>query len=166
MEVVATAKYIHQSPRKIRLVTSAVASMKPAEAMAHMQIMDKKAAAAVSSVLQSAIANATNNFNLNEESLRIKTLEVGEAPTMKRVSARSRGRASTMLRRMSHIRVVLTDEPVVLGKRRAAAAAAKQASRADRSWVKAESDKKIEANTTKEEVTEVAAEAPSEVTQE
>lgn len=129
MQVIATAKYIHQSPRKIRLVTSAVSSMTPAEAMAHLQIMDRKAAPFISSVIKSAVANATNNFKLDEQNLRIMTLEVNEAPRMKRVSARSRGRASTMLRRMAHIRVVLTDEPVVLGKRKAAALAAKDAAK-------------------------------------
>lgn len=126
MEVVATAKYIHQSPRKVRLVTSAVSPLPPAEAIAHLRLMNKKAAQVVIDVLQSAVANATNNFKLDESTLRIRTLEVNEGPTLKRMSARSRGRASTMLRRMAHVRVVLTDEPVILGKRRQAALAAKQ----------------------------------------
>lgn len=125
MDVVATAKYIHQSPRKVRLVTSAVSSLSPAEAIAHLRLMDQKASQVVIDVLKSAVANATNNFKLDESSLRIKTLEVNEAPTMKRYMARSRGRANTILKRMSHVRVVLTDEPEVLGKRRQAAKEAK-----------------------------------------
>jgi large subunit ribosomal protein L22 len=132
MEVVATAKYIHQSPRKVRLVTSAVSSLTPAEAMARLRLVDKKASQPVIDVLQSAVANATHNFKLDESTLRIRTLEVNEGPTLKRMSPRSRGRASTMLRRTAHIRVVLTDEPVVLGKRRQAAELAKQQS--GQSW--------------------------------
>ena len=128
MDVVATAKYIHQSPRKVRLVTSAVSSLSPAEAIAHLRLMDQKASQVVIDVLKSAVANATNNFKLDESSLRIKTLEVNEAPTMKRYMARSRGRANTILKRMSHVRVVLTDEPEVLGKRRQAAKEAKAVS--------------------------------------
>jgi large subunit ribosomal protein L22 len=127
MDVIATAKNIRQSPRKMRLVTSAVSAMPPAEAMAQLRLMDKKASQAVSDVIKSAMANATHNFKLDESTLRIKTLEVSEGPTLKRMSARSRGRASTMLRRMAHVRVVLTDEPLVLGKRRQAALDAKQA---------------------------------------
>jgi large subunit ribosomal protein L22 len=129
MDVVATAKYIHQSPRKVRLVTSAVSSLTPTEAIAQLRLMDKKASQVVIDVLQSAVANATHNFKLDETSLRIKTLEVNEAPTMKRYMARSRGRANTILKRMAHVRVVLTDEPRVLGKRRQAAAQAKEHSR-------------------------------------
>src|SRR5690606_21849956 len=110
MDVLATAKFVHQSPRKVRLVTSAVSSLTPAEAMTQLQLMNKKAAKSVSDVIKSAVANATNNFKLSEDALWIKTLEVNEGPTMKRMSARSRGRANTMLRRMAHIRVVLTDE--------------------------------------------------------
>lgn len=127
MDVIATAKYIRQSPRKMRLVTSAVSSMPPAEALAQLRLMDKKASVAISDVIKSAMANATHNFKLDESTLRIKTLEVSEGPTLKRMSARSRGRASTMLRRMAHVRVVLTDEPQVLGKRRQAALEAKKA---------------------------------------
>lgn len=136
MQVIATAKYIHQSPRKIRLVTSAVSQLSPADATAHLRLMDKKASQAVIDVLQSAVANATHNFKLDEATLRIKTLEVSEGPTLKRMSPRSRGRASTMLRRMAHIRVVLTDEPMVLGKRKSAAKVAREQSRAHRDWQK------------------------------
>ena len=142
MDVVATAKYIHQSPRKVRLVTSAVSSLSPAEAIAHLRLMDQKASQVVIDVLKSAVANATNNFKLDESSLRIKTLEVNEAPTMKRYMARSRGRVNTILKRMSHVRVVLTDEPEVLGKRRQAAKEAKAVS-LQNSRAKATAAKKV-----------------------
>lgn len=133
MNVVATAKYIHHSPRKVRLVANAVSSMSPVEAVDHLRLLNKRGAQVVIDVLQSAVANATNNFKLEESTLRIKTLEVSDGPRLKRMSPRSRGRATTVLRRMSHVRVILTDEPVVLGKRKAAAELAKQQPRKDRS---------------------------------
>jgi large subunit ribosomal protein L22 len=126
MNVIATAKYVHQSPSKVRLVTSAVSHMSPSAAMSQLQLMNKLAAKAVSDVLQSAVANATNNFKLEADSLRIHTLEVNEGPMLKRSSPRSRGRANTMLRRMSHIRVILTDEPKPVKAKRKEAMDAKE----------------------------------------
>lgn len=127
MQVTATAKYIRQSPRKIRLVATAVRDLSPTEAVNALSLMNLRAAKTVQDVLQSAIANATNNHKLPVSSLRISTLEVGEGPTLKRMRAASRGRGMSIMKRTSHVRVVLTDQPQVLGKRRAAIAEAKKA---------------------------------------
>lgn len=113
MDIAATAKYIHHSPRKVRIVATAVRGLPLTDALNATRTMNVKAAKIVSDVLQSAVANATHNHQLAAESLRIKTLEVGEGPTMKRVRARSRGMANSIHKRTSHVRVVLTDEPAV-----------------------------------------------------
>ena len=113
MDITATANYIHQSPRKVRIVATAVRDLPLTDALNATRTMNAKAAKIVSDVLQSAVANATHNHQIAAESLRIKTLEVGEGPTMKRVRARSRGMANSIHKRTSHVRVVLTDEPAV-----------------------------------------------------
>ncbi len=111
MNVVATARYVRQSPRKVRLVATAVRSLPPVEAVNALGLMNARAAQVVQDVLKSAIANATNNFQLAEADLRIATLEVGEGPTLKRMRAASKGRGVSVLKRTSHVRVVLTNDP-------------------------------------------------------
>ena len=64
----------------------------------------------INKTLKSAIANAENNANLRVEGLVVKEAIVGEGPTMKRMMTRARGSGSTILKRSSHIRIVLTDE--------------------------------------------------------
>jgi large subunit ribosomal protein L22 len=111
MNVIATARYVRQSPRKVRLVATAVRSLPPVEAVNALSLMNARAAQVVQDVLKSAIANATNNFQLPVSELRIATLEVGEGPTLKRMRAASKGRGVSVMKRTSHVRVVLTNEP-------------------------------------------------------
>lgn len=111
MNVVATARYVRQSPRKVRLVATAVRALPPVEAMNALSLMNVRAAKVVQDVLKSAIANATNNHQLSEADLRIATLEVGEGPTLKRMRAASKGRGVSIMKRTSHVRVVLTNDP-------------------------------------------------------
>jgi large subunit ribosomal protein L22 len=70
----------------------------------------KKAAFLIGKTLKSAIANAENNANLKPDGLVVKEATVGEGPTLKRIMARARGSASRILKRTSHIRIVLSDE--------------------------------------------------------
>ena len=70
----------------------------------------KKAAALISKTLKSAVANAENNANLRVDGLVVKEAIVGEGPTMKRMMTRARGSGSTIRKRSSHIRIILTDE--------------------------------------------------------
>jgi large subunit ribosomal protein L22 len=116
MNVIATAKYVRTSPRKIRLVTVAVAKLSPTDAIKALEMMPQRAAKLVIDVIQSALANASNNFKLQSDLLHFKTLEVGEGPTLKRMRARSRGMGAPVLKRSSHIRVVLTDDAVITPK--------------------------------------------------
>jgi large subunit ribosomal protein L22 len=73
----------------------------------------KKAAFLIGKTLKSAIANAENNANLKPDGLVVKEATVGEGPTLKRIMARARGSASRILKRTSHIRIVLSDEIVI-----------------------------------------------------
>lgn len=107
MEVKAEAKYIRISPRKVRLVVDAIRRLSPQKALEYLGFVNKRAAKPISKVIQSAIANAKNNFALKPEDLRFKEIQVNEGPTLKRWRAISRGRAHPIMKRTSHIKVVL-----------------------------------------------------------
>lgn len=107
-EIVAYQKYVRTSPRKLRLVADSVRHLLPHKALIDLKFMRKRAALVLAGVLKQAVSNAVNNQNLAKESLRIKSLEIQEGPTLKRWRAVSRGRAHRILKRMSHIKIILT----------------------------------------------------------
>lgn len=107
MEVKAEAKYIRMSSRKVRLVVDAIRGLNPQKALEYLKFVNKRAAGPLSKVIKSAIANAKNNFGLKPEDLRFKEIQVGEGPTLKRWRAVSRGRAHQIMKRTSHIKVIL-----------------------------------------------------------
>ncbi len=111
MQVVAKSKYIRMSPRKVRLVADGIRKMAPREALTLLEAMNKRAAKPLAETLKQAMGNAVNNFKLNEENLVIKEVQIGEGPTLKRWRAAARGRAHRVLKRTSHIRVVLEEKP-------------------------------------------------------
>ncbi|MBU1110988.1 50S ribosomal protein L22 [Patescibacteria group bacterium] len=106
-EIIATAKYIRQSPRKIMAVANLVRDLPLIEATEQLEVSIKRAAQPLYKVLMSAIANAKNNFGFEIENLNIKALQISPGPTIKRVSARAKGRSDVIKKRSSHIRVVL-----------------------------------------------------------
>lgn len=108
-QVVATAKNVRQSSRKVRVVANAVKKLPVNAALAQLTISPKKAAKPIKKVIQSAIANAKENFKLNEDNLKIKEIQVGPAKTLRRIKPRAKGRADVMHRRSCHIRVVLEE---------------------------------------------------------
>jgi large subunit ribosomal protein L22 len=110
MEVQATYKYAKISPFKAREVTREIQGLPVSAALDVVAYSPKKAAAVVNKTLKSAVANAENNANLKVDGLVVKEAIVGEGPTMKRMMARARGSGSRILKRSSHIRIVLTDE--------------------------------------------------------
>jgi large subunit ribosomal protein L22 len=110
MEVQATYKYAKISPFKAREVTREIQGLPVSAALDVVAYSPKKAAALVNKTLKSAVANAENNANLKVDGLVVKEAIVGEGPTMKRMMARARGSGSRILKRSSHIRIVLTDE--------------------------------------------------------
>jgi large subunit ribosomal protein L22 len=110
MEVRSILRYAKISPFKVREVTRAIQGLPVAAALDILAFTPKKAAVLINKTLKSAVANAENNANLKVEGLVIKEAVVGEGPTIKRMMARARGSGSRILKRTSHIRIVLTDE--------------------------------------------------------
>jgi len=110
MEVRSIYKYARISPFKAREVTREIQGLTVSAALDLLAFTPKKAAFLINKTLKSAIANAENNANLKPGGLIVKEAIVGEGPTFKRIMARARGSASRILKRTSHIRIVLTDE--------------------------------------------------------
>ncbi len=109
MEVRATAKFIRRSPRKVRMVMDVVRGKQVLEALAILRFMPQGAAREVASVLASAAANAENNFQMAQDDLVIKQIYANEGPTFKRFRARARGQGASILKRTSHITVVVDE---------------------------------------------------------
>jgi len=110
MEVRSTYRYARISPFKAREVTREIQGLPVSAALDLLAFTPKKAAFLINKTLKSAIANAENNANLKPDGLVVKEAVVGEGPTFKRIMARARGSASRILKRTSHIRIVLTDD--------------------------------------------------------
>jgi large subunit ribosomal protein L22 len=109
MEVRASARGVSASPRKMRLITDRIAGLSVDQALALLRYMPSPHARSVSKVVLSAAANAENNFNADVDDLVIKRAWADEGRTMRRFRARSRGRASPLLKRSSHITVILDE---------------------------------------------------------
>jgi large subunit ribosomal protein L22 len=110
MEVRSTYKYARISPFKVREVTREIQGLPVSAALDVLAFTPKKAAFLIAKTIKSAVANAENNANLKVDGLVVKEAVVGEGPTLKRIMARARGSASRILKRTSHIRIVLSDE--------------------------------------------------------
>jgi large subunit ribosomal protein L22 len=109
MEVSATAKYLPVSARKVRLVLDQLPGKRIEDAMIMLRFLPTPHARLVAKVLHSAAANAENNYSLDREELRVKRAFAGEGRTLKRWKAKARGRAAPILRRTSHITVIVED---------------------------------------------------------
>jgi len=110
MQVISTYRYAKISAFKVREVTRAIQGLPVSAALDVVAFSPKKAAGFISKTLKSAVANAENNANLKVAGLVVKEATVGEGPTMKRMMPRARGSGSQILKRTSHIRIILTDE--------------------------------------------------------
>jgi len=109
MEVKATAKYMRISAQKVRRIVDAIKGRSAESGLNALQIMPQKSAGMVEKILRSAIANAEQNAELDVDSLMIKNIIVDEGPTLKRFRARARGRGSRILKRTSHITVIVAE---------------------------------------------------------
>ena len=107
MEVRAVGKYIRISPFKAQKVAELIRGKTVEEALNILKLTPKKASGIIEKILNSAIANAENNFDLSRDSLFVKIAQVDKGPTLKRIKPRARGRADLMRRRTSHITIVL-----------------------------------------------------------
>ncbi len=109
-EVIAISKNLRISPKKARLVAENFSGKPAQEALDSLRFVPKKAAVPITKVLKSAIANAQNNKRLKPEGLVIKEILVDAGPTLKRIRPVSRGAAHQILKRTSHIKVVLEEK--------------------------------------------------------
>ncbi len=137
MEVRSTFKYARISPFKAREVTREIQGLPVSAALDLLAFTPKKAAFLIGKTLKSAIANAENNANLKPDGLVVKEAIVGEGPTLKRIMARARGSASGILKRTSHIRIVLSDE-IPIQTREARRAKRQQEKKAAKKEIKSE----------------------------
>ncbi|HOC59133.1 MAG: 50S ribosomal protein L22 [Syntrophaceae bacterium] len=109
MEAKAVAKYIRMSPQKVRLVVDLVRGKNVQEAQNILRFTRKYASSVVLKVLKSAVANASQNPDIDENSLYVKEVFVDQGPSLKRWRARAQGRAAGIKKRTSHITVVVQE---------------------------------------------------------
>ena len=109
MEVKATTRYARISPFKLRLPIDEIKGKNAGEAVTILKFMPLKAAGIISKTLQSAIANAEHNNELDVDKLFVKNIIVDQGPSMKRFRPRARGRASRILKRTSHVTVIVEE---------------------------------------------------------
>jgi len=110
MEVRAIAKGLGISPQKARRVADQVRGKPVSAAIDILNFSDQKGALLVRKVLESAIANAENNEGADVDELKVKRVSVDEGPSYKRIRPRAKGRADRILKRTSHITVVVGDK--------------------------------------------------------
>jgi large subunit ribosomal protein L22 len=107
----AKVTHIRISPRKVRLVVDAVRGKSVNQALNILTLARKKAAGPVKKLLESAVANATENAGVREvDNLVIDRITVDGGPTLKRFMPRARGRATPIRKRTSHIQIVLREQ--------------------------------------------------------
>ena len=109
MEAKAIAKYVRIAPRKVRIVIDLIRGKNVVESLAVLKNTPKVASDVIYKVLKSAIANAENNYDMNSDALFVSAAFVDQGPTMKRVHPRSRGQAFKILKRSSHVTVVVKE---------------------------------------------------------
>ena len=102
----AKLKFLHMTPRKVRLVASVLRGMQVRRAEGELMFRRNRAAEALLKLLRSAIANA-KNLKLNEETLVVSEIRVDQGPMLKRFLPRAMGRATPIQKKMSHITIVL-----------------------------------------------------------
>jgi large subunit ribosomal protein L22 len=110
MQATAILKYVRVSAQKGRLVADQIRGLPVARALELLQFSPKKAAGHVRKVLESAIANAEHNEGADVDELKVATIQVDGGPTLRRFHSRAKGRGVRILKRTSHITVVVSDE--------------------------------------------------------
>ncbi len=110
MDVTATARHIRTSPGKLRPIVDVVRGKKVDEALAILTFLPSPSARTVAKVVKSAAANAENNYEMTPADLRIVGIFVDEGRRLKRFRAGPRGRVKPLLKRSSHITVVVREE--------------------------------------------------------
>jgi large subunit ribosomal protein L22 len=109
MEVSAILRNVGISPQKARLIINEVRGLAVAKAIQKLAFVNKKGAPLVKKIIESAIANAEHNEGADIDELWVKRIFVNEAPTLKRYAARAKGRGARIIKRRSHIHVVVSE---------------------------------------------------------
>jgi len=109
MEVKASLKHLRMSAQKVRLVIDVVRGLSTVEALNQLKFINKKATEPVLKLIESAVANAENNFNLDKNNLMIKEIRADEGVTLKRWMPRAHGRATSIRKRGAHISLTLKE---------------------------------------------------------
>ncbi|MDI3257791.1 MAG: 50S ribosomal protein L22 [Kyrpidia sp.] len=110
MEATAVARYIRIAPRKVRLVVDLIRGKSVGEALAILKHTPKAASPVVEKVVRSAVANAAHNYDMDVDRLYISKICVDPGPTLKRFQPHAQGRAFRILKRTSHITVVVSEK--------------------------------------------------------
>lgn len=110
MEVKAISRYVRISPQKVRLIAGAIKGKPVETGLNILKFMPQKAAGLVEKTVRSAAANADHNYGLDVDNLVIENLIVDQGPSLKRFRARARGRGARILKKTSHITVILAEE--------------------------------------------------------
>jgi len=113
MEVKASAKYMRISPRKIHKLVGAVKGKPVESALNTLKFMPQKGAGILEKIIRSAVANADQNANVDIDLLVVRNILADQGPSLKRWRPRARGRATRILKRTSHITVILDEESSV-----------------------------------------------------
>ena len=109
MEARATLKYARISPRKVKIVLDLIRGKDAGTAMAILHNTKKSASEYLIKLLGSAVANATNNNNMDESKLYVAECFVCEGPTLKRIMPRAKGSADRILKRTSHVTIIVKE---------------------------------------------------------
>jgi large subunit ribosomal protein L22 len=109
MQVSSKLRYARISAQKCRLIADQIRGLPVDQALQELTFSTKKAAKMVKKILESAIANAEHNEGADIDDLKVSTIFVDEGPTMKRIQPRAKGRAYQILKRTSHITVMVAD---------------------------------------------------------
>lgn len=110
MEVKAVHRYARSSAQKTRLVADQVRGLPVQDALDLLQFSPRKAAALIRKVVLSAVANAEHNLSLDIDDLFVSKILVDEGPSLKRIIPRAKGRADRIVKRTSHITVVVAEK--------------------------------------------------------
>lgn len=143
MEVVTKAKYLHISPRKIRLVADLIRGIDVVEAEKQLRFIPQKGGKLLLKILNSAVANAEHNFNMVKENLFISKILVDQGSTFKRWRPRAFGRPALIRKRTSHVTLIL-DERIKGKKRKKIKEEAKEVKEIEKKEIKDKRQKTVE----------------------
>ena len=110
MEVRAVSKYVRISPNKVRKVIGGIKGEPVESGLQKLKFMPQKSANILEKIIRSAVANADQNADIDIDLLVIRNITADQGPTLKRWKARARGRGTRILKRTSHITVILAEE--------------------------------------------------------